>query len=308
MSGESNFTIQERVNLLLKKQYGKPTTSNFREFYQEPSSQDASPSIIAQRQLWSSIIPDSAPSELVGLGDTDLDDNGFKLSGSVVGKTSFSGIVKKFIKIPMSMVAGSNGESYETTHYTVSHPLNNANGTPSSGYGQTGLNISYPNSDIIPFNFDPNGTYLYKIYRFNGSEINFGHGEWVIDVPTGILMFQDYSAVSSEINAINPPLISFYKYTGIKGLSEIINSIGTTIFDSGTNGSIGDDLAALQIGNQSVASISSGLFTDAIQFGSSVNGAFRICIAGNNGTGINGGLVIQKKFSFGWKTVCRLAS
>jgi hypothetical protein len=299
----ASFTIPEKTEMLLKKHFGKSTTNENRRFYEE-IPRDASKEVIAQRQLWSSTIPNVAPPELIGLGDSDLDDNGYKLAGSVVGKTSNSGLIKRFIKVPFSMITGSNGESYETTFYTKSHPNNNANGTPASGYGAD-VSVNYPSSDVIPFNFDTSGSYLYKLYRSNGVEINFGHGEWVIDVPTGTIMFHDYPAVSSEVSFTNPPLLSFYKYVGNKGLDAFAQSIvvGTTIFDSGINGSVGDDLAALQVSTQPLTNINSGLFTDAIQFGNNTIGAFRICVEG----GVASSLVVQKRTFSGWQTVHRLA-
>jgi len=306
---EPPFSVPEKTEMLLKKHFGKPTTSLNRRFYEEPS-RDASKEVIAQRQLWSSTIPDIAPPELINLSDSDLDDNGYRLAGSVVGKTSNSGLIKRFIKVPFSMITGSNGESYETTFYTQSHPNNNAGvrytGAPASGFGAS-VSINYPSSDVIPFNFDdsPTGSYLYKLYRNNGTEINSGHGEWVVDVPTGTIMFHDYSSVSSEVSFNQPPLLSFYKYIGNKGLDAFAQSIavGTTIFDSGVNGSIGDNLAALQVSTQPLTNITSGLFTDAIQFGTNAIGAFRICVEG----GAASSLVVQKRMVSGWQTVHRLA-
>lgn len=65
--------------------------------------------------------------------------------------------------------------------------------------------------DVIPFNFDPNGSYNYILKDSNNALIFFGFKDWIVDGDTGILTF--YKDIPSNM----PPKISFYKYIGTKG-------------------------------------------------------------------------------------------
>ena len=57
----ANFSEQEKVSLLLKKFFGKPSTNQTLPFYSEPSI-DARPGVF-QSQIYSEEIPDTAPAD-----------------------------------------------------------------------------------------------------------------------------------------------------------------------------------------------------------------------------------------------------
>lgn len=301
---DPKFTGLEKTNLLFKKSLGKPSTNQTRKYYEEPN-RSARAEVIADSQLWTSTINAVAPNELSSLTDSSFDDSGiYKMSGSLSGKTSSNGILKRFIKVPLTMVLGAEGVSYESPNSTVSHPLNNAGGTVGSGYGLSG-SFNRVSTDIIPFNYDPLGSYLFNLYRRDGTEISYGFGEWFVDNTAGIVTFYDYPSIELEVNEANPPLLSYYKYTGIKGLDGII-ATGTTIFDGGIDGSLNDDLAALQISNMCPTDLTTTTFIDALQFGSNCDGSIRLTVNGGGGDSNKTGLVIQKRISGIWRTISKI--
>lgn len=70
--------------------------------------------------------------------------------------------------------------------------------------------------DAIPFNW-PTGTgYGYDIRDGGGSIINLGVGDWVVDTEAGILMFNDLATQPASM----PPTISFFRYSGLKGVND----------------------------------------------------------------------------------------
>jgi hypothetical protein len=66
--------------------------------------------------------------------------------------------------------------------------------------------------DAIPFNWGTGTGYNYDIRDSTSTQITFGTNDWIIDTEAGILSFN--SSVPSNM----PPTISFYRYSGAKGL------------------------------------------------------------------------------------------
>ena len=66
--------------------------------------------------------------------------------------------------------------------------------------------------DAIPFDFDNNGSYVYRILNNLNQPIVFGQNDWVLDQGGGTLTFFD------SVPGNMPPKISFYKYIGLKGV------------------------------------------------------------------------------------------
>lgn len=302
MTMSTNFSSTEKTNLLFKKLVGKPSTVDERSFFEEPN-RPARPIVIPNSQIWSEDIPDTAPAVLSSLTDTDADDNGYAMAGSLVGRTS--GVIKRYIKVPMTMVIGTEGKAYEAPNSSVSHPNNNAGGTPGSGTGASGT-FNRVSQDTIPFNHDPLGSYLFNLYRSNGTEISFGFGEWNVDNASGIVSFYEYDDISAQVFEAEPPLISFYRYIGSKGIGSG-NSIsitgGITIFDSGNETSVGDDLAAIQVSEACPTDIGVTGYTDAMQFGTNCDGAFRLAVRGGDGDANKTAFVIQKRKAGEWCTI-----
>lgn len=212
-----NFSTEEKANLLLKKILNKPSILNERPFQQEPN-RPSQPAVITS-QIWSKDVPGVAPPELSSLIETDLDDFGNVLKGSYAGKTSTDGFFKRYIKIPLVLAPGSNNQAYEALQNAdKSHPFGYADGISATNYGQTGT-FKQITTRMIPFNHDPLGSYNVNLYRNTGVELPFGVGEWIPDKDTGIITFYDYTQVASDINALNLPLFSFYRYIGPTGFN-----------------------------------------------------------------------------------------
>jgi hypothetical protein len=188
------FSTQEKSNLLIKKFFGKPSTSDSLQFFQEPSI--ASKASVYTANIWaqSDDIPATAPADLQSYSGND--DEGNTVVGSLVGKTSgTNAIIKKYIKVELEHISGSSNRAYQA-------PANS---------GDRCL------KDAIPFNTDASGTYLYTLHKNNGSTvINFGESEWVVDTDAGVLTF--YDAAPSGVSSSDPPKITFYRYIGTKGI------------------------------------------------------------------------------------------
>jgi len=92
--------------------------------------------------------------------------------------------------------------------------------------------------DAIPFNYGDGTSYLYGLKTSTGSTIPFGSGDWVVNNASGTLLF--YGSLPSGVDASNPPKISFYRYTGTKGV--------------GSGGSGGIALTDLSVGAEGTAS------------------------------------------------------
>lgn len=289
----SGFDNTKTVDLLFKKFTGVPSTLDTRRFYEEPprnARQEILPS-----QIWIDNIAIPAPSELSSLTSSSLDDNGNALAGSLVGRTSSDGILRRFIQVPMTMVIGSLGSAYEIATSTVSHPMNNAGGTPGSGHGSTGTYAGV-GQNMVPFNVDPGGSYLISLFRHDATEISFGYGQWLIDNSPGIVTFYDYPSIASEVTEALPPLFSFYKYIGRIGFDTLGASLGTTIFNTGVSGG-----ASIQVSSLDPGSINT--LTDSLQFGGNFNGAMRLNLLGGNGDPNKTKLCIQKLKSGSWVTI-----
>lgn len=71
--------------------------------------------------------------------------------------------------------------------------------------------------NIIPFNYALD-TYNYYLTTKDGRRIYFGVGDWQLDTFSGILTF--YGDVPEGVNHDNPPVISFYQYTGGMGFRQ----------------------------------------------------------------------------------------
>ena len=175
------------------------------------------------------------------------------------GKTSSTNTaIRRYIKIQLTMVAGSGGASWEARDLSSagSHPNGYADGSTEGDTGTTG-NWGRVLQDAIPFNYDPAGSYNVAIYRDNsgqaGTTIPFGSsgGDWNLDIEAGVVTFYQYSTVSSFVDENKPIYISFYRYVGQKGLATNTQVNTFTGGDETTENPLtSDDLKAVQIGNQ----------------------------------------------------------
>lgn len=71
--------------------------------------------------------------------------------------------------------------------------------------------------DIIPYNYDIEGSYVPKIF-IDGSLTAFGQGNPVFDPSAGTVRFQELAFAEYIYKCELPVSISFYRYSGKKGL------------------------------------------------------------------------------------------
>ena len=194
----AKFSDAEKVDLLIKKFFGKPSTSLDNKFYGEPSI-DSRPGVFPS-QIYSDAIPTTAPADNTfnsGNGKASMS-NGSKSTSSANASITY------YKKWQLVQVTPGNNQSFK-------------------GPTDDGGSITNILAGSIPFNYDPAGGYGVKLYRSDGStEISFGTGEWVIDPDSGILTFYQYSDVSSYVNSTDKrPFLSFFRYSGNKGFTSI---------------------------------------------------------------------------------------
>jgi len=125
--------------------------------------------------------------------------------------------------------------------------------------------------DAIPFNWGDGTSYNYTVKDNTTSTIAFGVNDWVVDTEAGILMF------NNSVPANMPPTISFYRYSGAKGIT---NSFVSSLIVTGT--SISGNIGITGVGGTNVflsgqnivisggSSINTGQFVTTGQTGSFV--------------------------------------
>tara|TARA_Y100000591_G_scaffold170768_1_gene147291 strand:+ start:13493 stop:15223 length:1731 start_codon:yes stop_codon:yes gene_type:complete len=203
------LTDSHKINYIYKKILGKPTTLIQESTLQEPNIIFGN-SINSRFNIFdNNILRDSIPNYLsTSFQSSNLDDNNNNIINSLVGKTDSTNTIRKFVKIPMHYIPGSKITDTNNNIIQISFYLDLL-------------------EDSIPYNFDPNGSYNYILYRYNRQnfsfiELNVNESNWVLDNDTGVLTF--YTSINSNLPAtqhittIYPPYISFYKYVGGKGL------------------------------------------------------------------------------------------
>lgn len=305
------FTDSEKVSILFKKLVGTPFSSTSREFFQEPSI-IARP-LVYQTDIVSFNVPTTAPTDLVGLGDTSLDDNGRALKGSYAGRTSSSDSnVRYYHKIPLEFMAGTGGSSWQAMNATTSHPLGFGDSAGTSS-GNQGIAGSYGRvlTSCIPFNFDPAGSYLTNVYKDTMVAIPAGPagGTWLVDTRAGTLTFHQYGNLTG-VGESNRVYVSFYRYVGSYGgtsSSQVTNIITSTpndfttkqTFTGGSNGATNDSLTAIQIDDRDVSSLSNGALLDSCQIGGNFNGSWRFSVMK---TSTGSALMVQARESGSWVT------
>lgn len=197
VSNGEDITEKDKINYLFKKSFNMPSTDKDARFFQE-KYYNAKPNILAS-QIWneSDQIPNSAPTDLVNLTDSDVGDDNNNIVNNFSGKTSSTNNkVKKYIKIQLESANIINDYSFKA-------PIDPTHG-----------NVL---KNIIPFNHDPYGSYFYRIYKSNGEPINFDYGDWILDADSGVLTFYNLNSTTG-IDKNNPPRITFYRYIGSTGL------------------------------------------------------------------------------------------
>jgi len=130
--------------------------------------------------------------------------------------------------------------------------------------------------DSIPFNFG-DGSYNYAIKTSANAPIPFGSGDWVVNNASGTLLF--YSSLPSGVSASSPPKISFFRYTGTKGVG------------SGSGG--GGSIAVQDEGTELTSTATSLNFTGDGVSATNSGGEVTLTITGSGAQGATGAQGIQ---------------
>ena len=204
--------MNNKLNYVFKKLLNKPNTLINESYIQEPSIIDNNPiisnvSIYSQNNLYRDVIPNTLQ---VSLQNSNHDDNGNTLEGSLIGKTIDN--ITKFDKLQMKYINGSEVKDHQSNIIGISFFLKELRNS-------------------IPFTFDPYGSYTTLLYRYDNvlqtyTEVFNSEGDWIVDHDSGVLTFYDAMnnniSTNQHISKTNPPYISFYKYAGNIGLYPLV--------------------------------------------------------------------------------------
>ena len=139
----------------------------------------------------------------LGLGDTQ---SGRQFFSEPIRGRSFvvnSQIWGQSDQIPNTAPVGT---SSGVVQYVSGYTLNQVGGTTNSFSGSLLKNA-------IPFNWGDGTSYNYSVTDSSFNSIAFGVNDWTVDTEAGVLMF------SQGVPANMPPIITFYRYSGIIGIN-----------------------------------------------------------------------------------------
>ena len=227
MSDTSALDIKERVDFLFKNFLGFPNTDETKPYFNETNVK-ANNYVLGEDIFISNIPIDpsfnisktSAQTQL-----TNSDFNSYSATDSIKEDTTQT--IRTYVKLKLEPVPGSSEKSY----YKLD---------------SSGNNIL---SDSIQFNKNQQGSnspYLYKLFPSSGVGDNeqipstSTGGNWIFDIKNGIINFPD--TPTATVNTSNPPYLTFYKYIGKKGISNITNDLSQLNTD---NSSVVADLSSI---------------------------------------------------------------
>ena len=210
MSDTSALDIKERVDFLFKNFLGFPNTDETKPYFNETNVK-ANNYVLGEDVFISDIPIDptfntSKTSAQVKLADSDF--NSYSATDSIQEDTTQT--IRKYVKLKLEPVPGSSEKSY----YKLDASGNNVL------------------SDSIQFNKNQEGSnspYLYKLFPSSGVGDNeqipstSTGGNWIFDIKNGIVNFPD--TPTATVNTDNPPYLTFYKYIGKKGISNITTDL-----------------------------------------------------------------------------------
>jgi hypothetical protein len=175
------MTDSQKTSNVYKKLLGVAETNTTKDFFEEPFQSSI---IVTPDMIWRDAgdIPFPAP-DITPTSQIDLD------TGETLVFGNNGGVVSYYLWVPLRPVSGSPKAFY--------HPvLRNA----------------------IPFNFDTNGTYAFRLRNSNNFDIAFGVQDWIVDPVAGTLTFYGSNLASIGVDVTHPPKITFYRYIGRTGL------------------------------------------------------------------------------------------
>lgn len=174
-----------QLGMLFKKQFGVVNANPGASFSAEPAV-SSRPSVIADQQLWSQSVPTTAP--------TSLTSSTFSNPG---------GAGTKQTSIAYSHIAKYSGCVLAT----------GVKGT-SSGVSYTFAGATNYLTDVIPFNYDPEGGYAVSVSVGGiNTLMTDATNPWVLDADAGYLIFLGATKILTAVT------ITYWRYEGTKGIS-----------------------------------------------------------------------------------------
>ena len=174
------LTQAQEISNVFKKLLGVAETNTNKQFFEEPFQSSI---IVQPSMIWydAGQIPFPAPA-IVPVSQIDPQ-TGLTLT------YGDSGVIRYYLWVPLQPVPGASNSFF--------HPcLRNC----------------------IPFNYDINGSYVYRLRNSNNFDIAFGSQDWIIDPVAGTLTFYGSNLSALGISPSLPPLLTYYRYIGRLGI------------------------------------------------------------------------------------------
>ena len=226
---DNNYNLTEKVNILFFFFLNVPNTLESKLWYLEPDTPPYVDYTFGDDILIKSI-PNFSTINWVDVTNDSVNLNDNDFATQATGTTSdvqedSNGIIRRYNRLILDSIPNSNNNSY----YKLDQ-----NDPPNNVLSNAIVDLNYPkilsNQNNITSNSD------------SPTELEPGStkGNWIFDKKTGIIFFSDYKSEYCD-NSTNKPVLTFYKYIGPKGISNIVSS----------NAVIGSDLslANLDISN-----------------------------------------------------------
>ena len=207
---DSNFNVAEKVNVLFKDAMGFPSTLESKPWFQETTIKYNN--YIVEEKIFLDEIP-SNPNFNVTINPSNvgLSNSNFSAGGEI--KEDSTGTIRYYKRLKLTSISGSNNNSY----YLLDSAGNNvlADGLQ--------FNTKWSGSGTKPYPYELTSQSAINTDSTAPEIIlqNSSGGNWFYDMKSGVIFFPDYSS-SIVNNTTNPPVFSFYKYIGRKGISELI--------------------------------------------------------------------------------------
>lgn len=155
------------------------------------------PAIFAS-QLYKDTIPSTAPTDLtVATVPAASDNTNNTVTGTIRAVSTASTFIEKYTKLPLYDAVGA-GKSFVYSNTQSNNVL----------------------SQVIPYSYDPLGSYQYTVYGKNGSPMSPSDPDypWILDTDAGVLTFIGSNSLA-KTDARYPPNITFWRYNGAFGVT-----------------------------------------------------------------------------------------
>ena len=206
---DSNFNVAEKVNVLFKSAMGFPSTLESKPWFQETAIKYNN--YTNGEDVFLDEIPTS-PNFSVSITVTDvgLTTNDFATGGEI--KEDSTRTIRYYKRLKLTPISGSSNNAYYLTDSSGNNVLSDGLQFNTKWSGSGSKPYGYQMSSLSQIN--ANSTAPDIILQ------NSSGGNWFYDIKNGVIFFPDYS--SSIVNSTNPPVFSFYKYVGRKGINKLI--------------------------------------------------------------------------------------